>query len=255
MLPDSKGSISTENMQDIASQATGMLSELGMTTTVVVLTTDDFNPQYLDANDSYVVLGDYTGIVSEVNSNSNYSDEARYRMTQFNGGNSNPEISTVSDGGGDNQGVFIDVDGMQGFSDNLGLLLNESYALTIVHGIGHNSGQTGHKGTSGGLMWDGGTMAGHTNTADITPLNEDGRPVNIAPEFKLTVSGVLQLTLDISPEVVASMKGLYAKSAGTGTNTNTGVYSQDNYNRNKVTSEEGFTPRGTVLPEVTVTAN
>jgi len=161
VLPSAKSDLANLDFQKIADKANERLSALGLKTEVRVFDSGqygDFDARKIDATDSFVLLRSVDEIKSTVSNSDGTAPREGFSRAYgasigWMGGKNHPEESA----GGSyrlsetslnvdrlGQGVLIDSKGIEGFSEQLGVNLEDGLVVTMLHGAAHNARGGGH---------------------------------------------------------------------------------------------------------------
>ena len=127
------------NIGSLISESNKQFEKMGLNTRVKAAPDGkDFNPGYMDASDSYAVIGSIETIKSWVKTNDPGNDAFNSELSGWSDGSNNHEKS-ANQAGTKSNGIAIDANGLNSFANALNVSQSEAGALTIIHGAGHNA--------------------------------------------------------------------------------------------------------------------
>jgi len=240
-----KEGLSKADMLGIVEKANENYKKLGLNTRVQLFDEEVngvFNENFIDKNDSYVLLGSTEEIAERISNQKNHSESAA-NITDpefWTGGVDNPEISVPGnlDYNDLGQGIFIDASDAIIFGKSFKAEPVEMIAFIINHGSAHNSNGSNHD-VIGGICSKGQSI--------YTSIMYGGSSLDEIVADK-----------DLNKNVIQG--NLNSFGAGAGQNYSTsqpadkskGTQSHSNYNKNKQKIEANFESDAVMLPEHTV---
>ncbi|MCT4582009.1 MAG: hypothetical protein N4A35_11360 [Flavobacteriales bacterium] len=138
VLPSANEKLTMADKQEIINESNNLYKKMGLNTRVVLFeNAENFNPDFMDANDSYALLGNSSEIKTMQSKNGFWKQHLGHVYTV-----DNPEKSSILRGGHELAvGINIAFELNRVFAKKyFNLDQNKGVAFTLVHGSTHNSG-------------------------------------------------------------------------------------------------------------------
>lgn len=149
-LPDKNPKAQKINAKQVAAEANANYAKMGLSTRVVVVDQSvtgkmKFDASKIDKTDAVAVIGNVTDVKNYIKENDKTKSGYDNALNSWTGGSSAPELSEnfVGGQGDDNKRggdfIAIDVNGLGSTNTQLKTNNNQSAAILLMHGSGHNA--------------------------------------------------------------------------------------------------------------------